>query len=238
MTVLTTIQRHCQVHALAIPTAVVGSTDTQVIQLLAILQESVEDMTRESKFNVTTLEHTMTLTAAEDQGDIATLCGNGYQAANFETFYDRSLMRPLYGPVDDTAWQALKALPDPGPFYKFRIRGGHLLINPVPAAPLSEIAFEFMSSWAIVSSSGTVKETITADDDGFAYPEDIVRAFLKANWKHTKGLPYQKDEKRAYELLNNYIATDKVKTRINVSCPGTPSSVQPGVFVPIGNWMQ
>lgn len=234
MTVLSTIQRHCQVHALAIPTSVVGSTDTQIIQLLAILQESVDDMVRESKFNVTTRECVFTLIAAEDQGPIEDLGGglDGYQAANFETFFDRTLMRALYGPMSDTEWQQIKALPDPGPFYKFRIRGNHLLINPVPAAPLSECAFEYMSSWAIVSSSGTIKESITADDDGFLFPEDIVRAFLKANWKHTKGLPYQKDEKKAYELLNNYIATDKVKRRLDVSC-GTSGDMQPGIFVPI-----
>ncbi len=237
MSVLSLIQRHCQLHALAIPTAVVSSTDTQTIQLLAILQDSLDEIVTESKFNVTTLECLHTLTAAEDQGAIQDLGGglSGYISANFETFYDRSLMRPLYGPVNDTEWQELKAFPNPGPFYKFRIRGDHLLINPVPTAPLGEIAFEYMSSWAVKNSAGVAKELITADDDIFVFPENILRKWLTYRWKLIKGLPYQEDRQAAYGLLNQYIATDKVKARIDVSCP-YDKFVQPGVFVPSGNW--
>lgn len=239
MSVLTTIQRHCQVHALSIPTSVVGSADTQTIQLLAILQEALDQMVLESKFQVRTLECLYTLTAAEDQGPVEDLGGglSGYQCANFETFFDRTLMRPLYGPLNDTEWQEIKALPNPGPFYKFRIRGGNLLINPTPTVPLSQIAFEYMSSWAVTSSAGVAKALITADDDVFVFPETIVRQWLKFMWKHTKGLPHEVDEKKAYDLLNNYIATDKVKRRINVAHPHA-TTLRPGVFVPSGNWMQ
>lgn len=239
MTVLSTIQRHCQLHALAIPTSVVGSSDTQVIQLLAILQEALDQMVLESKFQVRTLECLHTLTAAEDQGPVEDLGGglSGYQCANFETFFDRTLRRPLYGPLNDTEWQEIKALPNPGPFYKFRIRQDRLLINPTPTVPLSQIAFEYMSSWAVVSNAGAAKETITADSDDFVFPDTIVRQWLKFMWKHTKGLPYQADEKKAYDLLNNYIATDKVKRRINVAYPDE-TTIKPGVFVPSGNWLQ
>jgi len=234
MTVLSTIVRHCQLHALAIPTAVVGSTDTQVIQLLATLQETLEDMQQESDFQVVTRECVFTAIADEDQGPIEDLGGglNGYRKANFETFYDRSLMRPLYGPVNDTEWQELKALPNPGPFYKFRIWQGHLYLNPTPSAPLSEIAFEYQTEWAVLSSAGVLKPLITADDDTFVFPENIVRKWMIYRWKQLKGLPYQEDRQRAYDLLNNYISTDKVKRRIDVSgC--RPVSMEPGIFVPI-----
>lgn len=232
MTVLSTIVRHCQLHALAIPTSVVGSTDTQVIQLLAVLQESLEDMQQESDFQIATRECVFTAIADEDQGAIATLAGNGYRKANFETFYDRTLMRSLYGPVNDTEWQELKALPNPGPFYKFRVWQGHLYLAPTPTAPFSEIAFEFQSEWAVVSSTGTVKALITADDDTFIFPENIVRKWMIYRWKLLKGLPYQEDRQRAYDLLNNYISTDKVKRRVDVSCTA-PIDMQPGIFVPI-----
>ena len=236
MSVLSIIQDHCKLHALAVPTAVIGSTDTQVVQLLAVLSESLDDMVDESKFNVTTKECVFVALPQEDQGEIAVLAGNGYAKANFETFYDRSLMRPLYGPVEDTDWQALKALPNPGPFYKFRIMGGHLLFNPTPTAPLSTIAFEYMSSWCVTTAAGVAKAAITADDDAFLFPEPIIRKFMIYRWKLLKGLPYQADQQKAYDMLNNYIATDKVKARINVAEPD--KTIQPGVFVPAGNWMQ
>lgn len=232
MTVLSTIVRHCQLHALAIPTSVVGSADTQVIQLLAALQETLEDIQQESDFQIVTRECVFTAIANEDQGDISVLAGNGYRKANFETFFDRTLMRSLYGPMSDTEWQELKALPNPGPFYKFRIWQGHLYLNPTPTVPLSTIAFEFQSEWPVVAADGTLKPLITSDDDTFILPENIVRKWLIYRWKLLKGLPYQEDRQRAYDLLSNYIATDKVKRRIDVSCTA-PADMQPGIFVPI-----
>jgi hypothetical protein len=108
-------------------------------------------------------------------------------------------------------------------------------MNPTPAAPLSEIAFEYMSTWCVKGADGVPKAAITADDDTFMLPEFIVRKWMIYRWKLIKGLPYQEDRQKAYDLLNNYIATDKVKIRINVSQP-IPAGIKPGVFVPSGNW--
>ena len=235
MSALSIIQDHCRIHALNIPTIAVGSADAGVQQLLGILNELLDEIVTESKFNVTTQEAVFTAKAQEDQGALSTLAPNGYQSMISETFYDRTLRRPMYGPLNETEWQQIKALPNPGPFYKFRIRGDHLLINPIPAAPLSTLAFEYMSSYGVVSASGTAKSAITADSDTFVFPERILRRGLSARWKQVKGLPYQSDETQYYNLLNNYIAKDKAKPRINVA-NSKPTDILPGVFVPSGNW--
>lgn len=235
MSVLSIIQSHCLKHALAKPTSVVGSTDTQSLQLLEVLSEVIDEITVEAKMQVTTLIATHTLTAAEDQGALSTLCPSGYVAANFETFYDRSLMRPLYGPLNDQEWQALMALPNPGPFYKFRILGDHLLINPVPTAPFSLIAWEYMSSWAVTDSGGTAKAGITADSDLCVFPENILKRGLSYRWKQIKGLPYQADEKRYWDLMNNYLARDAVKRELDMA-NGPPQALKPGIFVPAASW--
>ena len=235
MSALSIIQKHCRMHALAVPSSVIGSTDTQVAQLLAILQDAIGDIVVQSQFQVSTQIATYVLTAGENQGPMSTIAPFGYYQANFETFFDRTLRRPLYGPVDDTEWQELKALPNPGPFYKFRILNDCLLINPVPTSPFSTIAFEYMSSWAVVDNAGVLKSDITADDDTFILPEQIISKWLSFAWKQIKGLPYQGDQQAAYDQLNNYIAKDKVKARINVS-EGMANTIKPGVFVPSGNW--
>lgn len=237
MSVLSVIQDHCRIHALNIPTGVVGSTDTGVQQLFGILNELLEELVDESKFNVITQEALFVAKAQEDQGAMSVLAPNGYSFAYFETFYDRTLRRPLYGPLDETEWQQIKALPNPGPFYKFRIRGDHLLINPAPTAPLSTIAFEYASSWCVTDTGGNLKAGITTDTDLFVIPERIIRKGLAFRWKQIKGLPYQADEQQYYNLLNNYIARDKVKTRIDVANPRQPD-IKPGIFIPSGNWMK
>jgi hypothetical protein len=237
MTALSIIQDHCKLHALNVPTSVIGSTDTGTTQLLAILTEILQEIITESKFNVTTQEAIFATTPTEDQGMLTDLAPNGYSAMIFETFYDRSLMRPLEGPVSESDWQALKALPNAGAYYKFRIRQDHLLLYPAPSATSSLLAFEYSSSWAVKDSNGNLKATITADTDVFVFPEYILRKGVSWRWKHIKGLPYQEDEKRYYDLLSNYVARDKVKTRVNVA-NGPSQEMKPGIFVPSNSWMQ
>jgi hypothetical protein len=236
MSVLSTIVQHCKMHGLAIPSSIVGSTDSQTTQLLAILSEVLDDMVTESKFNVTTQQALFNVVVDEDQGALATLCPYGYQFAMFETFFDRTLMRPLEGPVTESEWQALKALPTTGTYYKFRIRQDHLLLYPAPTDTSSEIAFEYMSSWCVKSAAGDLQAGILADTDVFVFPENIVRKGMMYRWKQIKGLPYQADETRFWDMLNNYIAKDKVKRRINVGDP--PHDIRPGIWVPSNSWMQ
>lgn len=235
MTVLSVIQDHCRIHALAVPTVVIGNTTTTVQQLYGILSELLTEVVTESNFNVTTQEAVFNYTAAEDQGLLTTLAPNGFQHMLPETFFDRTLRRAVYGPLSETEWQAIKAIPNPGPFYKFRIRQGRLLINPVPAAPLSQVAFEYASSWPVKSAAGVLQAAIVADTDVFIFPENIIRKGLAFKWKLIKGLPYQSDETSYYNLLNNYIARNKAPRRINVACPN-PTDLAPGIFVPSGNW--
>lgn len=235
MSVLSVIQDHCRRNALAVPTGIIGNTDSGVIQLFALLQQVLDEMVNESKFNVITQEAVFTAATAEDQGAMSVLAPNGYSFAYFETFFDRTLARPLYGPLTETEWQEIKALPNPGPFYKFRIRGDRLLLNPVPTAPLSTIAFEYASSWCVINSADKLAGTMEADTDTFVFPENIIKRGLSFYWKQQKGLPYQSDETQYYNLLNNYIARDKVKRRINLAHP-KPVDIKPGVFVPAGNW--
>lgn len=234
-TVLSIIQSHCLKHALASPTGVIGSTNTQVLQLFEVLKEVLDELVEQSKFNVTNQIATHTLIANEDQGAMATLCPYGYRSAIFETFYDRTLMRPLMGPISESEWEALKALPTAGVLYKFRIKNDRLLLNPVPTTPFSTIAWEYNSSWCTRNASGTLIALPTADTDTFVFPDNILKRGLAFRWKQLKGLPYQADETAFYNLLNNYIAKDKVGRRLNVA-EGTPTDVKPGIFVPSNSW--
>jgi len=236
MTALSLIQQHCKLNALNVPTSIIGSTDTTVVQLLAILQEQLDELATQSEYNTTTIEATFTTIADEDQGAISTLAPSGYQWMITESFFDRTLARPLYGPLNSTQWQEIKALPNPGPFYKFRFRGDHILLNPEPAAPFSDMAFEYVSSWLTIDGvTSARKAAITLDTDTFVFPDNILSKALSYRWKQIKGLPYQADETIFWDLLNNYVARDKAKPRINVAHPH-PVDIRPGVFVPSGNW--
>lgn len=237
MSVLTIIQSHCKRNALANPTAVLGSSDTTVIQLLEMLREVTEELVTESDFNVTTREVVFTALAAESQGLLTTLAGAGFQWIKNGTLWDRTKHLPLFGPADDVEWQRLKSLQNAGPNYVYRIRGGALLLNPAPVAPLPTLVFEYMSSWGVTTAAGVSKSDITLDSDLFVFPENIIKKGLSFRWKRDKGLPYQADEAMFYDLLNKYVGRDKTHRVINVSA-GHDNMARPAIVVPSASILQ
>ena len=237
MSLLTVVQNFCRLHGLVVPTSVINSQDVTVQQIYGALLDVLSETVQESKFQTLVLETVFTLTANENQGALATLCPDGFQWAINETFYDRTRMLPLIGPLSEVEWQQLKALPNSLPNYKYRFRGGNLLINPVPtlAGGFSQIAFEYVSNWVIVGTGGTPRPVPSYDTDLFVLPENIVSKGLSYRWKQIKGLPYTEDQTRYFDLLNNYVARNKTARTLNVSQKRL-TDIQPGIFVPSGNW--
>lgn len=233
MSILTVIQNACRINGIPVPTSVVSNPDTTVQQLLGMANELLDMIAQDARYQVFTAEALWTLTASENQGAVENIAP-GIIYANNQTFYDRTLRRPLYGPVEDDEWQALKAIPNPGPFYKFRFRGGDLLINPTPTAPYSLIAFEYKTKYLVRPASGPVQQYFTADTDTCIFPENILQRGLRYRWKQEKGFPYQADEKAFYDMLNNYIAQSKPRRVMNLA--QEEMNIKPGIFVPSGNW--
>jgi hypothetical protein len=233
MSILAVVQNTCRINGIPSPGAVVSNPDATVQQLLGIANELLDMIAQDAKYQVFTSEAIWTLVPGEDQGPIETIAP-GIIYANNQTFYDRTLRRPLYGPVEDDEWQALKALPNPGPFYKFRFRGGNLLINPAPTPPLSQIAFEYKTKYLVKPVSGPNKQYFTADTDTCIFPENILQRGLRYRWKEEKGLPYQADEVAFWNMLNNYIAGSR--PRRSYLLHEDQLTIKPGVFVPSGSW--
>ena len=100
-------------------------------------------MVAESKYNVITLETTLQRLLREDQGAITDYATEGYQWIYPETFSIGRFVGRCTARWMKRNGNGLRPLPNPGPFYKFRIRGDHILINPAPTTPLNTIAFEY-----------------------------------------------------------------------------------------------
>src|SRR4051812_30189023 len=116
-TLIELITSLCERQALPVPTSVIGSTDTQIIQMKALLQEGLQSISGRGPWEGLTNEATWTTTATEDQGSIDTLAANGYRYLLPRTLWDRTEKLPLLGPTDAQDWQALKAIIVTGPRY-------------------------------------------------------------------------------------------------------------------------
>ena len=232
MTMLTVVQDFCERTTLPVPATVLGTNDKQVLQIKALLEEEGTDLAKRGSWQGLTYEVEHTTVATESQGAMTTLAPNGFNYIKNDTLWDRTNRIPVWGPVPDEEWQTRKATVSAGPRYEYRIRGGNLIVNPVPSAGLSWY-FEYVSENWILNGS-TYKKRFTADDDTILLPEDIVLQGLRWRWKKEKGFEYAEDMRTYEAQVKDALGRDGGKTRLAMDRPRPYP--RPGIFVPQGDW--
>lgn len=233
MSLLTCVQHFCRRTGVQVPATVLGTTDPQVAQIYALLEEEGHDLAQRGPWQGLTQEAAHTTLAAEDQGAIDSIA-SGFRSIKNETIWDRTDGLPVYGPLDSKYWQGLKATVTTTPRYQYRIRGGRLIVSPAPPAG-HDWRFEYLSKYWVMGADGTTKQYVTLDTDTFLLPEELLLMGLRWRWKKEKGLDYAEDF-RTYEMqVKDAIGRDGGKPTLHLD--GSESG-KPGVFVPAGSWLQ
>lgn len=235
MSLLTMVKNFCQRQLLPEPATVMGTTDTQILQVKALIEEEGMDLAKRGSWQSMTYEAPVTTLAAENQGNIETIATNGFNYIKNQTIWDRSSRLPIVGPLDSQDWQMLKASVNTGPRYQYRIRGGTLLVNPVPTAGLNWF-FEYVSKNWILGLDGTsYRQYFLLDTDTVLMPEELVLMGLRWRWKKEKGLEYAEDM-RTYEMqVADALGRDGGKPILSMDLSAYAKS-GPGIFIPQGNW--
>lgn len=202
------------------PVNAVGSSDAGVVQLLELYNEEGSELAARSSdgWQALVQEATFTTVNSEDQGAVSDIIGtpNAYRHIINETIWNRSKKMPVYGPRPPAIWQGFKALTFAGPYSEYRIRGGHLLFLPVPGAG-DECAFEYASKNWMTSSDGTeYRSRVAQDTDIPLLDDEIVLAGLKWRWRQAKGLEYGGDFDKYEARVNDALARDGTKPRLNL----------------------
>lgn len=234
MTVLTIAQQFARRTGLPQPSTVLGSSDAQVLQIAALIEEEGNDLASRGAWEGITFEALHTTLALEDQGTIESIAP-GYKYVKNQTIWDRTDSLPVIGPVDGPEWQAMKGLTNTGPRYMYRIRGGKLLSNPAPAAG-NTWAFEYVSKYWILGADGTTyKQYFTLDTDTLLLPEELILMGLRWRWLREKGLDYA-ELFRTYEMqVKDALGRDGGKAVLNMNSGGW-NGPRPGIFVSPGSW--
>lgn len=233
MSLLTMMTQVCRRMGIPTPTSVSSSSDPQILQLMALGNEEGQDLSARYPWQALINESTFTTVATESQGAITTLSGTDFRYILNDIMWDRTLLRPVFGPLVPTDWQNLKARNVTGPWTQFRIRGGLLKFIPVPVAG-DTIAFEWVSkNWVTVAAGGT-SATWTADADTGLLDEEIMTQGVIWRWKAAKGLEYAEDYNKYERLVADQMGRDGGKQRLNLN--GGGGDLPAGVLVPIGSW--
>jgi len=234
MSLLSIVRNTCQRAGVDLPAIVVGSTDPQVYQMHGLLEELGQELTKEFRWQELRRSSNWTSVAAESQGTLLSRTDQSFKGVVNGTFWDFTLRRPVFGPIDDQDWQMLQAFQPGGPLYQYRISGGLIQINPVPPAG-HDFGFIWESNWWVADvSRNAVGDSFTSDTQISLLPEDMMTVGLRARWNEEKGLPYAELQRRFEDMRDTYKAKDGAKQMLSLDRPS--QRLVPGIFVPAGNW--
>lgn len=235
MTALSIVQTVCSEIGLPFPTTAVSSTDTQILQIVALANREGKTLTKRPTYGWQQLqiEASFATVAAESQGALATIAP-GYKYIINDTIWNRSLRRPLFGPLTPQRWQQLKAMNMVGPWNEFRIRNGNIIFIPIPSAG-QQCDFEYQSgNWCTDSTGLITRSAYLQDTDLTLLDEDLVSLGVIWRWKKTKGLEYAEDFNEYERQVGDAIARDSSKDIISMG--GGWYDLAPSITVPAGNW--
>jgi hypothetical protein len=227
------VQSACVRLGLPSPNAVATSTDTQYLQLLALLNEEGSELSARTEWQALMREATFTTLAAELQSAIDTIAPGLNYIVN-DTIWNRTLRRPVFGPLGAQRWQQQKAMQLNGPWNQYRIKQNGIYFYPAPASGQS-CYFEYVSKYFALAVDGTTyKAAFTADDDTSMHNEDILTLGLIWRWKANKGLDFSVDYQKYENRVLDAIGRDGAKPILNMG--EAKYDIIPAIVVPAGSW--
>lgn len=199
-TLLQIVTAACDELGIQRPTSVVGSSDQQVQQLLALANREGKELSSREGIHGgwPQLRKEHTITTVSSQADYA--FPSDLQYFMNTTAWDRTQKWPLRGPISPTEWQVLKSgtIGSVGPRTRFRIMAGEIYFDPTPASSGDTLVIEYYSDTWCESGAGTAQRLWAADTDVPVLPDDCFILGLMWRFRRAKGLDYA-EEFNAYE---------------------------------------
>lgn len=233
LSLLDIVVRFCERTGIDSPITVMGTGDAQIKQIRALLEEEGKDLAARGDWESMIYEATHTTIAAENQGAMIDIAPNNFRWIKNHTIWNRTTKLPIIGPSDSRDWQAQKALVGTGPRYRYRIRGGALLIDPAPPAG-DILAFEYLTKNWILDDAGNGREYFLVDPDITVLPGELLLQGLRWRWKKEKGLEYAEDFMTYEKQVKDWLGHDGGKENLHMD--GAAWRPSPGIFVSPGSW--
>lgn len=230
------------------PNTATGSTDPQVVQLVALASEETQELSGRFDWQSLIVEQSFVTVNAESQGYVSGFippaavvvipATKPMRKIVNETMFNRTTHFPITGPLTPTGWQGLKAVTTVAGFYsRYRIRSGQLLFYPAPAAAQS-VFFEYIAENAISNLDGSLfKLTYTQDDDFPLVDSRLIKLGLRWRWRAAKGLDYAEDFNTYERAVLDSMTSDGTKQPARLDGKASVG-VHPGIWVPRSNWLQ
>jgi hypothetical protein len=231
VSLLTIIQQACSRLAIPVPTAIVSSTDSQIVQLYSLANEEGETCC--ARYDWRKLIGEVLFSTLNQHEQTGALPSDFDHIVN-ESMWDRTTVRKVFGPLTDEQWQNEMAFPVYTPIAPAYIIYSELNLTPAPSLG-DTLAFNYVKNTWARSASGTPQTSYTADSDTTIFGDVLSVKGVIWRFKKMKGLDYA-DEFQDYEdFINRMIARDGGKPRLNLAYGLNRRLLYPA-NIPIGNW--
>jgi len=217
------------------------STEVAVRQLFRLANIEGNALNRRFRFERMVEEVVFTVSATSNHGSIASITSvtaasvtgmsTGFDYILNDTIWNRTLQRPVFGPLNPSHRAGLKASAVTGPYAEYFIRGGDL--HTIPATTTASYAFEYKSKFWCENSTGQGQPFWLADSDVGRLDEYVMGLGLIWRWKQSKGFDYAEDFATYEREVVNYMARDGGKLTVNMAGDG---GYRPFINVPSGSW--
>jgi len=233
MALLGMIQKVTARIGISTPTNVIGNSDSQVAQLLALAQEEGEDLRARFQWSALVRNNTFTITLAASQGALnGTVISDGdYDYITDQTMWNRTTSLPIIGPLNSRSYQTLQAFPVTGPYQQWMLRGKNLILDPVPTSA-DTAAFGYYSTSFCESSGGTAQQAWAADTDEGLLNESLMTLGIRWRWLKAKGLEYAEDFATYERRVTDAMARDGGNETLSLESRDRDYR-QAGIIVPI-----
>lgn len=233
MTLLTMMGDVRNAMGFSAPTAVMSSTDTMILELLAMANTSGKSLVTAFPWQEITKQQLFTSTAAFSQGSFQSLCtDNDFNRIVNNTLWNRSQILRGTGPITGVEWQNNQAASAAAPFPKFRIWQGQLFIGPSVPTAGDTWAFEYVSNNWCEGALGTGQNAWVADTDTGILSEELMKLDIIWRWKASKSLEYADDKANFDDQFN--LRTGQTTGARELYLGG--ANVIFPINVPEGNW--
>lgn len=205
MTLLTVVQDAADELNYLRPAEVAASSAPDVQKMFRFANRVGGDLVTRGIWQVLRTEATFTGAAGSPQSGVIPADFGRFVA---ESFWDRTNVRLVSGPITAVDWQSFVAASGAGVQLRFTRRGDALLIWPALAGG-EAMAFEYYSRNFCASAGGTPQSRWTLDTDTGRIPEELFTLGIVALVAEAEGLPQAGSARLAYdrrvaaELMND-----------------------------------
>lgn len=195
MTLLTIVQDAADELNYVRPTTVASNAAPDVQKMYRFANRVGGDLVTRGIWQVLRTEATFTASVGSEQPGVIPADFGRFVA---ESFWDRTNVRLVSGPITALDWQTFVANGNNGGRSRFTRRGDALLVWP-PLVGNEYMAFEYYGRNFCQSAGGTPQARWTLDTDTGRIPEELFTLGIVALVAETEGLPQSASARAAYE---------------------------------------